>query len=210
LPANSHAESGLGTQVELYALNIVDCRAVEAVAGADIVFGCVDSAEGRDALNRICNYYLLPYVDVGVGIVQLADGRIDEINGVVHYLKPGGSSLLSRGAYRPEQVAADALRRQNPALYEERRREKYIEGAGEEVPAVISVNMTMASLAVNECLARLYRTRNLPNREYAELRVSLTEMEIEVIPEREPCRMLSRYVGMGDVEPLLGLPELST
>ncbi len=160
-------------------------------------------------LNRICSYYVLPYVDVGVGIVPLADGRIDEINGVVHYLKPGGSSLLSRGAYRPEQVAADALRRQNPTLYEERRREKYIEGVGEEAPPVISVNMTMASLAANECLARLYRTRNLPNREYAELRVSLTEMEIDAIPEREPCRMLARHVGKGDVEPLLGLPELS-
>jgi hypothetical protein len=80
---------------------------------------------------------------------------------------------------------------------------------GEEAPAVISVNMTMASLAANECLARLYRTRNLPNREYAELRVSLTEMEIDAIPEREPCRMLARHVGKGDVEPLLGLPELS-
>jgi molybdopterin/thiamine biosynthesis adenylyltransferase len=201
--------SGLGTQVEVYTVNIVDRRAVEAVAATDIVFGCVDSAEGRDVLNRICSYYLLPYVDVGVGIVPLADGRIDEINGVVHYLKPGGSSLLSRCAYRPEQVAADALRRQNPALYEELRREKYIEGAGEEAPAVISVNMTMASLAANECLARLYRTRNLPNREYAELRVSLTEMEIEAIAEREPCRILARLVGMGDVEPLLGLPELS-
>lgn len=127
--AEAIEESGLGTQVEVYAVNIVDRRAVEAAAAADIVFGCVDSAEGRDVLNRICSYYLLPYVDVGVGIVPLADGRIDEINGVVHYLKPGGSSLLSRGAYRPEQVAADALRRQNPTLYEERRREKYIEGA---------------------------------------------------------------------------------
>src|SRR5205814_9576206 len=106
--------------------------------------------------------------------------------------------MRSRGAYRPKQVAADAQRRQNPSLYEERRREKYIEGAGEEGPAVISVNMMMASLAANECLARIYRTRNLPNREYAELRVSLTEMEIEAIAEREPCRILTRLVGRGD------------
>jgi hypothetical protein len=207
--AEAIAESGLGTQVELHPVNIAERRAVEAVACADIVFGCVDSAEGRDVLNRICSYYLLPYIDVGVGIVLLADGRIDEINGVVHYLKPGGSSLLSRGAYRPEQVAAAALRRQNPKLYEERRREKYIEGAGEEAPAVITVNMAMASLAANECLARIYRTRNLPNREYAELRVSLTEMEIEAIAEGKSCPMLARHVGAGDVEPLLGLPELS-
>jgi ThiF family len=207
--AEAIREAGLGTRTEAHAVNIVDRSAVHAVASADIIFGCVDSAEGRDVLNRICSYYLLPYIDVGVGIVPLADGTIDEINGVEHYLKPGGSSLLSRGAYRPEQVAADALRRQNPSLYEERRREKYIEGAGEEGPAVISVNMTMASLAANECLARIYRTRNLPNREYAELRVSLTEMEIEAIAEGDPCRLLARHVGEGDTNPLLGLPELS-
>lgn len=207
--AEAIGEAGLGTEVELYPVNIVDRSAVAAVASTDIIFGCVDSAEGRDVLNRICSYYLLPYIDVGVGIVPLPDGRIDEINGVVHYLKPGGSSLLSRGAFRPEQVAADALRRQNPKLYEERRREKYIEGAGEEGPAVITVNMTMASLAANECLARLYRTRNLPNREYAELRMSLTEMEIETIAEGEPCRVLAKHAGEGDAEPLLGLPELS-
>lgn len=207
--AEAIGEAGLGTVVEIYPTNIVDRQAIEAVAGADIVFGCVDSAEGRDVLSRICSYYLLPYIDVGVGIVQLADGRVDEINGVIHYLKPGGSSLLSRGAYRPEQVGADALRRQNPKLYKERLREKYIQGAAEEGPAVISVNMTMASLAAGECLARVYRTRNLPNREYAELRISLTEMEIEAIAEGQPCRFLTKYMGAGDVEPLLGLPELS-
>jgi molybdopterin/thiamine biosynthesis adenylyltransferase len=203
------AETALGTRVDAYPVNILDREAIEAVAAADILFGCVDTAEGRDVLNRISTYYVLPYVDVGVGIVPLEDGTLDEINGVVHYVKPGGSSLLSRGAYRPEQVGADALRRQNPSLYAERRREKYIEGAGEEGPAVISVNMTMASLAANECLARIYRFRNLPNREYAELRISLTEMEIEAIGESEPCRFLAKHVGEGDTNPLLGLPELS-
>jgi len=67
----------------------------------------------------------------------------------------------------------------------------------------------MASLAANECLARLYRTRNLPNSDYAEIRVSLTEMAIEALAERTRCRMLARHVGAGDVEPVLGLPELS-
>jgi hypothetical protein len=33
---NTHEEAGLGTEVEIYPMNIVDRRAVEAVAGADI------------------------------------------------------------------------------------------------------------------------------------------------------------------------------
>jgi hypothetical protein len=52
---------GLGTIVETYATNLVDRTAVEAVAGGDLIFGCVDSAEARDVLNRISAYYLLPY-----------------------------------------------------------------------------------------------------------------------------------------------------
>jgi hypothetical protein len=200
---------GLGTGVETYAANIVHRDVIEAVAECDVLFGCVDSAEGRDVLNRISTYYLLPYIDVGVRIGALMDGTIDQIDAVVHYIQPGGSSLLSRQAYRASQVAADALRRANPALYAERQREKYIMGAEEEAPAVISVNMTIAAMAVNELLARLYRTRNQPNRGFAITRINLAEMEIETEGDGDPCPVFAPGVGAGDIDPLLNLPELS-
>jgi hypothetical protein len=200
---------GLGSVVDTYPIDLVTREGVRAVAGCDLIIGCVDSAEARDVLNRISTYYLIPYIDVGVGIVALPDGTIDQVNGVVHYIQPGRSSLLSRRAYRPEQVVADALRRSNPAQYAELRREKYIEGADEDAPSVMSVNMVMASLAMNELLSRLYPVRNGPNRHYAALRVSLTEMTFENEPEVGRCQVLSRFVGAGDTNPLLGLPELS-
>jgi hypothetical protein len=65
-----------------------------------------------------------------VRIPALEDGTIDTIECVVHYLKRRGSSLLSREAHTVAQIAADAMRRQNPELYAERVREKYIGGAG--------------------------------------------------------------------------------
>src|SRR5690606_7425452 len=131
------------------------CRreAVRAVASCDILFGCVDSADARDVMNRISTCYLIPYIDMGTGIVALADGSIDQINGIVHYLQPGMSSLLDRGAYRAEQVRAEAQWRRDPVRYEALRKEKYIEGLAEEEPAVISVNAAVSSLAVHECLA---------------------------------------------------------
>ncbi len=202
-------EMGLGSTVEAHHCDLVSLEAVRAVAGCDIIVGCVDSAEGRDVLNRISTWHLLPYIDVGVGIKALPDGTIDQVNGVVHYLKPGGSSLLSRGAYRPEQVAADAMRRRDPAKYAELCREKYIEGAAEEAPAVVTVNMLTASLAMNEVLARIFPIRNAPNRGFATLRVSLTETTIEADTEGSPCPFLGRHLGLGDALPPLGLPELS-
>jgi molybdopterin/thiamine biosynthesis adenylyltransferase len=201
---------GLGTVVETFAANLVDRAAVEAAAGADVIFGCVDSAEGRDVLNRISAYYLIPYIDVGVRIGALLDGTIDRIDGVVHYLRPDGSSLLSRQAYRTSQVAADALKRRNPELYAERQREKYIDNVQEKAPAVISVNMTMAALAVNELLARLYQTRNVPNARFATTRINLAEVDIEGEAEGAPCPLFAHIAGLGDINPLLDLPELSS
>jgi molybdopterin/thiamine biosynthesis adenylyltransferase len=201
---------GLGTIVETFATNLVDRSAVEAAAGADVIFGCVDSAEGRDVLNRISAYYLIPYIDVGVRIGALMDGAIDRIDGVVHYLRPDGSSLFSRQAYRISQVAADALKRRNPELYAERQREKYIDNVHEEAPAVISVNMTMASMAVNELLARLYQTRNVPNGRFATTRINFAEMDIEGVAEGDHCPLFARIAGLGDISPMLDLPELSS
>jgi hypothetical protein len=190
-------------------MSLVSREAVEAVAEADIVFGCVDSAEGRDVLSRLCAAFLVPYIDLGVAIRALDDGTIDAIEAVIHYLKPGGSSLLSREAYTVAQVAADALRRHDPARYAERVREKYIKGADEEMPAVISVNMTAAAMAVNEFLARRYGTRNLPNGAYGTTRINLAENEIEAVAEGPACPAMGKLLGQGDAEPLLGLPELS-
>jgi molybdopterin/thiamine biosynthesis adenylyltransferase len=200
---------GLGTIVETFATNLVHRPALESAAGGDVVFGCVDSAEGRDVLNRLAAYYLIPYIDIGVRIGALMDGAIDRIDGVLHYLRPDGSSLLSRQAYRTSQVAADALKRRNPELYAERQREKYIDNVQEEAPAVISVNMTMAAMAVNELLARLYHTRNVPNGRFAITRINLAEMDIEADAEGPPCPMLARIAGLGDISPMLDLPELS-
>jgi len=200
---------GLGTETVPIPENLVSRKAVMAIAEADVLVGGVDSAEGRDVMNRICSAYMIPFIDMGVRIRALEDGTIDSIECVVHYLKPGGSSLLSREGYTVEQVAADALRRQNPSLYAERVREKYISGADEEMPAVISVNMTVAAMAANEFLARLYRTRNQPNRVYATTRINLSENEIEVFPEGAPCLVMAKLLGSGDASPLLGLPELS-
>lgn len=207
--ARAIASMGLRTEVEALATRLPDRRAIAAVAGCDALFGCVDSVEGRHVLNRIATYYLIPYIDIGVGLVATANGAIDQINGAIHYVQPGESSLLSRAAYRPEQLAAEALARTNPEEYERRRRERYIEGAQEEEPAVISVNMAAASFGVNELLARLYRFRNLPNTAFAATRLNLTEMEIVGEPESRICRVLAPKVGAGDCEPPLELIELS-
>jgi hypothetical protein len=79
----------------------------------------------------------------------------------------------------------------------------------EEMPAVVSVNMTVAAMATNEFLALLYRTLNQPNRCYATTRINLSENEMEISPKGAPCPVMTKFLGSGDASPRLGLPELS-
>jgi hypothetical protein len=207
--AKAIARMGLGQQVVPLGINLMTREAVAAVAECDVAFGCMDGAEGRHLLNRIATFYNLPYFDVGIRLDADGIGGIERIAGSIHYLQPGMSSLLSRGVYSMERVDAEALRRTNPAMYRQRVDEGYLRGVEEDRPAVISVNMHMASLMVSEFLARLHPHRNLPNAEYAHVGVNLSEMQFLPEPEGDPCNLLARHVGRGDIEPLLDRPALS-
>jgi hypothetical protein len=200
---------GLGAAVKPLPANLFDPEAVRAVAGCDLVFGCVDTVEGRHLLNRIATFYVIPYFDLGVHLRSDGDGGIDEASGVVHYLQPGRSSLLSRKAFTMERVRAENLFRTDPDQYREQRKAGYIEGVDEKSPAVVSVNATIASLAVNEFLARMHPFRSRHNSDSAVLR--FTFMETLAVHEAElaVCPVISRHVGRGDVAPLLDWPSLS-
>lgn len=199
----------LGTEVVPLARNLFDPEVVRQVAECDVLFGCMDSIDGRHLLNRLAAFYSLPYFDVGVKLVADGRGGVEQICGTVHYLQPDGSSLLSRGVYTIEQMRAAALKRTNPEAYRDQLREKYIVGIQEDRPAVISVNMQLASTAVNEFLARLHDYRDDGNAPFAVNRISLTQAQAYYEADGVPCSILSRHAGRGDVSPLLELPELS-
>ncbi|HMS10274.1 MAG TPA: hypothetical protein PKE66_12360, partial [Pyrinomonadaceae bacterium] len=133
---------------------------------------------------------------------------ITEASGVVHYIEPGRSSLFSRGAYGLEQVKAEGLKRTNPAEYEERKKINYIEGVDEQAPAVISVNTTVAGIAVNEFLSRLHSFRSCDGDDCSIVRFSFMETLIIKESEGGACDTLERHVGRGDIEPMLGLSSL--
>jgi ThiF family/Prokaryotic homologs of the JAB domain len=191
-------------------MNLDSIEAVHRVAECDVIFGCVDTAEGRNLANRIAAYYVIPYIDVGVRLVADGEGSVGSVSGAVNYYKPGGSTLLERGAITSEQVRAEEMRRADPARYREMRRQGYIKGIEEDRPAVISVNAFFAALAVNEFLARIHRFRNIENSEFSTVRGDLCEFALHREPEEgSNGRHLLKEVGVGDCDPLIGRPSLS-
>ena len=122
---------------------------------------------------------------------------------------PAGSSLLSRHVYTMEQVRAAGLHRTDPAAYRTLLGDGYIRGVQEDRPAVVQLNSLVASLAVNEFLARLHPYRLDPNGDYAAHRLSVSHGIYEHEEDGQPCLTLVRHVGRGDVSPLLDWAELS-
>lgn len=135
-------------------------EALEALKGVDILLGCVDTDAGRLILNELALAYLIPYVDCGVGIVAGAEG-LEEAGGKVSVWTPGRPCLLCTRDINP-RIAAEELESQEE--HELRRQHGYVIGANVAEPAVISLNSTIASLAVTELLALVASVR--PSRHY--------------------------------------------
>ena len=211
--ADAIERTGLGTRVIRIRQNLWDLEAIRAVAQCDVLFGCMDSVDGRYLLNALATYYTLPYFDIGVRLQAVPSGpgkgRIREVCGTVNYLRPGRSSLLSRGLFTMSDVADAGLRRNDPDAHRQQVKDGYIRGAGAQRPAVISVNMFAASLAVNEFLARLHPFREEPNATWAAVEFSLASMELFGDPDEGICELMAGNVGRGDVTPLLDMLELA-
>ena len=50
---------GLGTEVEAIPLNLYDQSVVKQIAACDLLFGCMDTVDGRHLLNCISTFYLV-------------------------------------------------------------------------------------------------------------------------------------------------------
>jgi proteasome lid subunit RPN8/RPN11 len=207
--ADAVIRAGLGTRYIPIKKSLWDRNVIRMVAQCDVVFGCMDSIDGRYLLNAIATFYNIPYFDIGIRLVAGDKGRVREVCGTVNYLQPGCSSLMSRELFTMQDVAAAGLARNDPDAHDRQVKDGYIRGIQGRRPAVISVNMFGASLAVNEFLARLHPFREEPNCEHAAVTFSLASMELISESEGGICPVLSRTVGWGDQTPLLGLLELA-
>lgn len=205
----AHIEGmGLGTIVEILEDRIDTPEGIALLSTCDFAFGCVDSVEGRDTLNRIATFYVLPYIDMGVRLDADGAGGVSSVSAGIHYLKPGGSSLKSRGVYSDAELYAEYLKRTDPDFYQDQVRRGYIHGVSVDRPAVISINTAVASAAVNEMLARLHPFRTAPNSNFAIQKLLFTHGRIALRPDGPIDGELAAYIGRGDSSPLLMSPRM--
>ena len=207
--ADAAREIGFDIEVIPITASLEDPAVIREVSVCDVVFGCMDSIDGRALLNRLATFYSLPYIDVGVRLDADNKGSIEQICGAIHYFQPGRSSFFTRGVFTPDDVFAAAMKRNDPEQYKKRVKQKYIRGVQEDRPAVMPVNMVFAGLAVMEFFARIHPFRIDPNSEYAYTILGLSQGIYDHGPEAKDCPSLMHYVGRGDAVPLLDMPDFT-
>lgn len=202
------ADIGLPTVVTSFDVNLLESRdAQEALVSCDIIFGCVDSVEGRYLMSQLSNFYVIPYFDLGVRLIANGKGGITTVVGSVNYIQPGMSSLMSRHVIARERLESEGLKRKDPEYYSEQLEQKYISGVNVDSPAVISVNMVIASNAVLEFLDKLH---GFKEDRLARVMVDMVggcvdnskESEFAIDPYAE------KWAGRGDCKPFLQMPSL--
>jgi molybdopterin-synthase adenylyltransferase len=134
------------TKVEVVVGDVVDDAVAKKLLDADFIFACTDSQASRAVLNQLAYQYLIPCIDLGVGI-HVNDDAIRFIAGRVQLLSAGLPCLICTDKLDFEQVRREML------TEKQRKADQYIQGAEVKQPAVISLNSTMSSAAVTMFLA---------------------------------------------------------
>lgn len=166
-----------------------------------LVFGCTDNHWSRAVLNRFAHQYLIPLVDMGVRL-DAREGMVSAAAGQVTLAGPGLSCLRCAQLIDPERVRLEAMPVTERASLA---REGYIAGADEPAPAVISLNTTVASMAVTAALSLFVNlTGGAPP---AGLRYDARTGQTFVVAARhdELCDVCSADAGvisLGDLQPV--------
>jgi len=210
--ADSIKKIGLGTIVECHQTNLYDSvNTLKQLIKCDLIFGCLDSVDGRHLLNQLCTFYLIPYFDLGVLLEANEYGGIKQICGSVHYIQPGKSSLVTRGVYTIDDLKAASQYRKNPDEFENLKKNAYIKNVNVNSPAVISVNMQIASHSINEFLNRVHPFKSEHPSCYAASTIDITEGYIVNSNESdfEIDGYLKKKTGRGDISPFIEISELT-
>lgn len=175
--------------------DIIRAQFAKHLFDVDILFGCTDSHGSRAVLQQIAYQYLIPCIDLGTTITT-AETSVSGIFGRVQLLSPGVGCFTCAGLLDAEQVRRDMM-----TAYE-RKLDPYIQGAHEPAPAVISLNGTMASLAVTMLLSYV---AGVPSRArhiiYNAVNSTLRSVRVDPKPNCYICSAEGTY-GRGDSIPL--------
>jgi len=183
-----------------------ECR--DALRACDVIFGCTDDHLGRNLLNRLAHFYLIPVIDLGVLIDPNEQGGYDSFDGRVTVVQPGYPCQVCRQLISSQRMLEEGMRRSDPQLYEQHRRAGYIEGEGDPSPVVVTFTTEIAAVAVNELLHRLTGFRGPEGHCAERVRRFDWVKDADTVPggkRNSDCALCGqrKFDGRGDMTPFL-------
>lgn len=121
-------------------IEAIDCNWTtghELFKKCDVIFGCVDSFQERDNLERFCRHNSILYIDIGMDVHSVSHGY--QISGQVIVSKPGGICMRCLGFLTDDVLAVEQA--------------KY--GDAGYKPQVIWPNGVLASIAVGQFIGSI-------------------------------------------------------
>lgn len=200
--------AGLGIQVVARKAWVGDPMLRDLLRSCDVLFGCTDDHQGRLTLNRLAHYYGIPVIDVGLRMRSARSGADYDMTGRVSTIRPGSPCLMCLGIVNPQRAAAEGLRRNDPAEFERRKSEAYVDGGGDPAPAVVTFTTSIACAAVDELIQGLTGFRGDGGMTHNRIR-RFDRVEDRAMTCRpvQSCPICSSQAvwGRGDVNPFLGV-----
>ncbi len=177
--------------------DVIRVTTARKLLGANVILCCTDSHGSRAVLQQIAYQYFIPCIDIGT-VIAVKEAEVTHVYGRVQLLAPGLACLTCNGLLDPGEVRRDMM------TAFERQADPYLSGARVPAPAVMSLNGTVASLAVTMLLSMVTgipaKARHLI---YNAIAGSLRPARADPDPN---CYICSRNgsLGRGDSWPIFG------
>lgn len=142
------ATAGLGTTVNVLRGHLGRDIDVDALAGCDVVFSCVDAHLPRALLNRMAYARAVLLFDMGSAF-RVCEGADTTGAGRVVITGPGRPCLACWGHIDPNRIRIESL---PPEERERQAAEGYVSGADVPQPSVVAFNTLVSGAAVVEFL----------------------------------------------------------
>lgn len=138
--ANTIMKINPETNVKSFKVNLQADNIPYEMLESQVIFLCTDSMISRAIVNDISLKYLIPVIDIGVGI-NADKGTVASAGGKVYLSIPGMACLQCL-----KRINAETLLKEQMAIDERHR--GYVQGHDIKRPSVISLNSLIASQAV--------------------------------------------------------------
>lgn len=182
--------------VRLTAIDKAIHDAPYVLADADLILCCTDTQVSRAICNQAAYQYGIPLIDIG-NRIHAPHGTITSASAQYTVVGPGHPCLDCYGMIDYDRVRAELL---SPDEYAQLRKEGYVVGLDTPEPSVITLNTTIASLAMTRVLDLIAHAGGppVPKQVYTYLDGELRSVFVE---KRQPCTC-THALGRGDSIPL--------